>query len=143
MGTIDPEAPVYVRMVEGTSCFRTVDARRNLDGTFHLLGNPDFDPGDAYTLLEFLPGDDVRVKPRSFRSKSSPVLLATELVRSSVEDRNYWRVLFSVVWGEGSPPIAADDLRVIAERIINEFDSGVRWHYPAAVEWARLMMLDR
>jgi len=137
MPMMSPQCRLYVRMIEGSDCFVPTNARRNADGTFHLLDSREFDPEDTSLLLEFLPGDDVRADPRKFRDKPEPVLVATELVRSSFEDRDYWRVLFTVTARQSAPALSVDRLRAIASRIRFEIETGMRWHYPRVVEWAR------
>lgn len=132
---------LHVRLIEGSTCLAPVVARENLDGTFRLQENPDFDPEDTSTLFEFLPGDDVRAESctlETIQGAKVSGLLAKELVRSSADDRGYWTVLFAIAWGDGGVEgLDADSLSSIARRIRLEIDAGTRWHYPAVVEWAR------
>jgi len=127
---------LYVRMVDGTSCAAPLPARDNSDGTFHLLGNSDFDAENTVTLLEFIPGDDVKAELRALGPESHQVLLAIKLVRSSAADRDYWAVLFSLAAGEAPPELTDERLNSIAARVRHETDTVKRWHYPAVVEWA-------
>ncbi len=89
------ERTLYVRLIDGSECLAPVMAKQNPDGTFSLSANPEFDPADTATLFEFLPGDVVRVQRRSLSVDGpAPILVATELVSSTIEDRDYWAVLF-------------------------------------------------
>jgi hypothetical protein len=129
---------LHVRLIEGSICIAPVAARENLDGTFRIQENPDFDPEDTSTLFEFLPGDDVRAERCALKTfQGGKVLVAKELVRSSVDDRDCWTVLFAIAWGDaGVEGLDTGSLSSIARRIRSEIDAGTRWHYPAVVEWA-------
>jgi hypothetical protein len=132
------EEEIYVRMLDALVTYAPVSACKNRDDTYHILHTPDFDVEDTATLLEFVPGDDVRVVRRQLSGRGSR-LIATELVRSSAEDRDYWRVLFDVATG-GSPSChSSDSLQAIARRVKQESESGTRWHYPCVVEWAKAL----
>ena len=131
---------VYVRLVEGTEVMVPVAARENEDGTVSLLANAEFDPEDSSTLFEFLPGDEVRAKSATLLVDGKPesVRVASELVRSSAQDREYWHVLFSVAFGAQTHlALPTHQLHAVAQRIRAETDSGRRWHYPSVVAWAR------
>jgi hypothetical protein len=130
------EAELYVRMVDAILCYTPVAAREHDDGTFHIIDSVDFDPEDTSTLLEFLPGDDVRATARNLGERFGLRLVATELVRTSVEERDYWRVLFLVALGEGPTGLSVDRIHAIAKRVKQESASGLRWHYPSVVDWA-------
>ena len=132
------EQKLYVRSVDGVRCFVPLPVSVGTDGTFHLLPNTEFDPEDAITLFEFLPGDDVRAEHQVIGDGRESVLLATTLVQSASRDRAYWAVLFAVAWGVPLPSsVEADELPGIAARIRAENESGLRSHYPSVVEWAR------
>lgn len=132
---MDAEHTIYVRLIDGTDCLAPLAARENPDGTFCLSANPDFDTDDASTLYEFLPGDVIRVESRMLADAGCQ-LVATELVRSSMEDRNYWAVLFCIASRATKlPAFGAHELRAIASRVVSEIDTGVRWHYPSVVDW--------
>jgi hypothetical protein len=134
---MNPEDKVYVRMVEGTNFRAPAPARKDPDGTFQLLDNEEFDPEDTSTLLEFLPGDVVRATTQTFNEDLGPRLVATDLVRSSLEDGDYWRVLFYVIMDESVPALSGDKLRDIEARVRRESETGTRWHYPRVIEWAK------
>ena len=128
---------VYVRMVDGATCFAPVPAVTNPDGTLRLLDNSEFDPEDTATLLEFIPGDVVKTEVRPVGSEASEVLLAIKLVGSTAADRDYWAVLFALAHELAIPSLPEDQLARIAGRIRQEIDAGNRWHYPMVAEWAR------
>jgi len=108
---------IYVRLIEGTDCLVPVGARENTDGTFCVTAVPDFDAADSSTLFEFLPGDVVRVKLRALAPDRGLVRVATELVRSGAEDRDYWAVLFSIASGAARlPALEASALQAVASR---------------------------
>lgn len=133
-----PEHTLHVRLIDGTDCFVAVESCANSDGTFLISANPEFDPEDTSTVPEFLPGDTVRAETRApFTHGQAPVLIATELVRTSADDRDYWSVLFALASGAaGLPALRADRLAAIAARVLAEVASGSRWHYPSVVNWA-------
>jgi hypothetical protein len=118
---------VYVRAIEGIP-FGLPLPVRHLDGDKYLiLDTNEFDPDDSSCLLEFLPGDIVRVKGE----------YAVEMISTTAKDREYWALLFRIAWGEDSSAIVrhqADYTNAIA-RITHEVDESVRWHYPAVREW--------
>ena len=134
---MNPEDKLYVRMLEAIPFFAPAPARKNPDGTFQLLDNENFDREDTTTLLEYLPGDVVRATTQTFNEDLGPRLVAADLVRSSLEDGDYWRVLFYVVMDERLPALSVDKLRDIAARVRHESESGTRWHYPRVIEWAK------
>ena len=131
------ECKVYVRSVDGTTCYIPLDASPLPDGSYHIHSTLEFDAEDTSTLLEFFPDDDVRATTRALSDDLSPVLLAVELVRSSREDRDYWAVLFSIAWGCEFPRgLPEERLAAIAVRIRRDITTGKRWHYPGVVKWA-------
>lgn len=117
---------LYVRMVDGTSCFAPLPAKQNPDGTFHMLDNDEFHPDDASTVLEFIPGDDVEVAVRTFDREGRRDFLAIKLVRSSAPDRDYCAVLFYVSEGEAVPDIGDIRLNDVATRVREETTTGQR-----------------
>jgi hypothetical protein len=132
------DATVYVRMIEGSTCLVPVNAQRRHDGLYLLGANSDFDPEDTATLLEFLPGDVVRVALRQEPGGAPAIAIATHLVSSQVPDRDYWAVLFALVDKPGAIPRLDDSqLEQIAARVRTEVASGSRWHYPGVIEWVR------
>ena len=136
---MNAERTLYVRLIDGVECLAPVMASQNPDGTFSISANPEFDPEDTATLFEFLPGDIVRAEPRAFSDSSpTPALVATELVCSTIEDRDYWAVVFCMASDAAAcPAFNLNRLQAIAARVRSEIDSGVRWHCPSVVEWAR------
>jgi hypothetical protein len=140
------QCTVHVRLFEGTN-FVTMEplpAQKNESGTVSLLPNDEFDPDDSSDLFEFLPGDEVRtmslaLPDHSGRFRSCRV--ATELVRSSGDDSEYWRVLFFVMMREigehAQLNLPKDQVLATARRIRAENQGGIRWHYPAVVAWAQ------
>ena len=100
---------------------------RHLGGNEYLiLDTNEFDPDDTGTLLEFLPGDRVRVEGE----------YAVEMISTTAKDREYWALLFRIAWEDSSVIVSnrADYMNAI-ERITHEVDESVRWHYPAVREW--------
>lgn len=121
------ETSVWVRMIEGTWCWVPVPAVRVQDEQHLLLPTDLFDPDDSSTLLEYLPGDLVRL---------STERLATSGVMPNTPERAYWAVLFDVV-GEQPLRIAEEQVRVVRARLASEVERNSIWHYPAVRDWLR------
>ena len=130
---VESTPKLYVRMVDGTTCYSPQPANQNPDGTYRLLDNDEFDPKDTSTLLEFIPGDDVRAVGTTLQD-AGPVLLANELVRSRIPDRDYWAVVFALAWDDTVPALGPDRLEAVATRLADEIQGGT-WHYPVVVKW--------
>lgn len=118
---------VYVRAIDGIFFDLPMPVRHLGGDKYLILDTNEFDPDDSASLFEFLPGDTVRIKEE----------YAVEMISTTAKDREYWALLFRIVWGEDSIDIVkhqADYTNAIA-RITHEVDESVRWHYPAVREW--------
>ena len=136
------ERAVLVRFVDGSSGMAPFAARENRDGSFLLLPTPEFDPEDTSRLFEFLSGDVILTTAAAQREgdESEPLPIATELVGSSMLDRDYWWALFNLAYGlKDRLGLPADALRSVATRICAEVDGATRWHYAQVISWARDM----
>lgn len=117
---------VIVHMIDGTDCWIHVPAERMSDNKFLLLPHNEFDPEDTSQLLEYLPGDTVRLG-------EDGEIVAARL--SSDPERAYWALLYDVVAGKQIRATAAQQA-MIRKRLNDEISHETRWHYPPVKEWA-------
>ena len=80
---------ILVRLIDGTSAWVPLSVREVSPGEYEILDSDVFDPEDATALLQFVPGDVVRIESGR----------AVKLVPSSATDRAYWSTLYGVVSG--------------------------------------------
>ena len=118
----EDEVEVYVHMIDGTAVWVPMPAHEVSAGEYRLLDSPLFDPAGTTALLQFIPGDVVRLRDGR----------AAKLVSSSHPDRAYWSALYGVAAGE--PHLESDPVTV--RRIASEVKAGSRRHYPAVMKWA-------
>jgi hypothetical protein len=119
---------IYVRMIEGTDCSVPVNAKEVAAGQYEISECGEFDPEDTSQLLEYLPGDIVRVEDGK----------AVALVNSpETEERAYWRFLFEAT-AERSPTAvdtSSPHFAAVVTRVKGEIEEGTRWHYPSVRDW--------
>ena len=130
MQTESDNIDVYVKLVDGTECWVPAKAREVGDGCFEITECLSDDPEDTTALLQYLPGDVVRIEEGR----------AVSLVHSPVtRDRTYWRFLFNVLI-EGGPTAVDEEspyLREVVSQVRDEIARGDTPHYPAIKNWMR------
>lgn len=119
---------IYIDMIDGTLCSVPARAKELNTGMYEISECMDFNPEDTAALLDYIPGDIVRVEDGK----------AVALVScADTKERCYWRFLFEVT-AHGCPSestIASSHFAGILKRIVAEIADDTRWHYPAVKEW--------
>jgi len=113
---------IYVHIIDGTGAWAPVPTQKVSDDEYLILDNDIFDSKDTTCLMQFIPGDIVKVKEGR----------AMQLVSTSASDRLYWKFLYDVVSGIKREVDLPSD---IIDRITAEITNGKRQHYPAVIEW--------
>lgn len=125
------ETELVVDMVDGTDARVLVPAVQVADHEFLLLPHDEFDPEETAVLLEYLPGDTVRVD-------NEKNIVAARM--SADPGRAYWALLYDVV-AEKPIRATADQQVEIRKKLIEEILPNSRWHYPKVKEWAYIESL--
>jgi hypothetical protein len=118
------DTQVMIRMIEGSECWVPVPAQSLDSINFLILDNNEFDPSDTSQLLEFLPGDVVKVDSG---------MRAVEGDLANNAERAYWAILFDIV---SKRPLRTPTWQTtVYARIQSEIKQGIRWHYPSVESW--------
>ncbi len=115
----------YIRMWDGIEVWVPHQVHEIAAGEYRILDSDIFGPKATTCLLQFVPGDIVRLVTRLGHH------YATELVSSSRTDREYWSLLYGIVIGEPPP----NPSRETVERVVSEVETGSPWHHPFVASW--------
>jgi hypothetical protein len=117
---------IYVHIIDGAEAWTPVPCQKVSEDEYLILDNDVFDPKDTTCLMQFIPGDVVKIKEG----------IAIQLVSTSAPDRQYWKFLYVVVSGNKQEVDLPSDMNII-DRITAEIANGKHRHYPAVIEWIK------
>ncbi len=128
---------IYVRLLEGGEAIVPCLGRHVENETYEIYANEHLDlENDATSIWEFFPGDIVLCE------RKGDILLAKELVSSSVPNRKVHQFIFQLVSSLGNiNPTDKDKYRDEIKSLSTETKINQRYH-PIVNEWLRENTVD-
>ena len=126
---------IYIRMIDGAMTYIPVSGEEMGDNKYKLLDINEYDPQDSSCILEFYPGDIVRVEETKIGESKDKSKLAVDLVSGGDCRETYSEFIFIILSGKTIDNDLRNRYNKAIEMVQKEIEEDSKFHYPDVKSW--------